>query len=88
MKLSAVVRTPQGGGEVIRVEWDFEGDGEYVAGEINKPKQVLTAKATHTFTEPGTYFVSVRVSAERDGNTDAQYALLQNIDRVRVVVTE
>ncbi|WP_219722020.1 PKD domain-containing protein [Microbacterium aurantiacum] len=88
VKLSAVARTPRGGGEVIRVEWDFEGDGEYVAGAINKPKQVLTAKTTHTFTEPGTYFVSVRVSAERDGNTGAQYALLQNIDRVRVVVTE
>ncbi len=88
VELAAVARTPQGGGEVIRVEWDFEGDGEYVAGSINKPKQVLNAKATHTFTEPGTYFVSVRVSAERDGNTAAQYALLQNIDRVRVVVTE
>ena len=88
VQLSAVARTPRGGGEVIRVDWDFEGDGEYVAGANDKPKQVLKAKATHTFTEPGTYFVSVRVSAERNGNTDAQYALLQNIDRVRVVVTE
>jgi hypothetical protein len=88
VKFTAVARTPRGGGEVTRAEWDFEGDGEYVAGAITKPKQVLTAKASYTFTEPGTYFVSVRVSAERDGNTDAQYALLQNIDRVRVVVTE
>ena len=32
--------------------------------------------------------MSVRVTAERDGNVNAKYALLQNIDRVRVVVTE
>ncbi|MDF2563596.1 MAG: hypothetical protein K0R99_5042 [Microbacterium sp.] len=48
----------------------------------------MALATTHTFTQPGTYFVSVRVTAERDGNVGAKYALLQNIDRVRVLVTQ
>jgi hypothetical protein len=86
--LVATARTPFGGGEIIAAEWDFEGDGAFVAGKIGKPQKIAAVTATHTFTQPGTYFVSVKVTAERDGNVNAKYALLQNIDRVRVVVSK
>jgi hypothetical protein len=86
--LVATARMPVGGGEITFAEWDFEGDGEYVAGKIAKPHELATISTTHRFSEPGVYFVSVRVTAERDGDTGAQYALLRNIDRVRVIVTE
>ncbi|MDR7187001.1 hypothetical protein J2X85_004062 [Microbacterium trichothecenolyticum] len=88
VRIVATARTPQGGGEVVAAEWDFEGDGLYVAGASVTPKKNATVSAEHTFTEPGTYFVSVKVTAERNGDVDADYALLQNIDRVRVVVTQ
>ncbi|MFH8249007.1 PKD domain-containing protein [Microbacterium sp. B2969] len=84
----ATARTPQGGGQVIKAEWDFESDGAYVAGGAVAPKKNVTVSTKHVFTEPGTYFVSVKVTAERNGDVDAEYALLQNIDRVRVVVTQ
>lgn len=86
--LVATVRTPQGGGQVVAAEWDFEADGLYVPGDAVTPSKNATVLVKHVFTAPGTYFVSVKVTAERDGDVDADYALLQNIDRVRVVVTQ
>ena len=88
INLVAAARTPLGGGKIIAAEWDYEGDGTYVAGDLRKPQQIVALTTKHTFTQPGTYFVSVRVTAERDGNVGAKYALLQNIDRIRVVVTQ
>jgi hypothetical protein len=85
--LVANART-SGGGKITIAEWDFEGDGEYVPGKVGKPQKTETIVATHRFTEPGVYFVSLRVTAERNGDVGAQYALVQNIDRVRVIVTE
>ncbi|WP_194396211.1 PKD domain-containing protein [Microbacterium atlanticum] len=75
-------------GQIIAAEWDSESDGTYVAGDARKPQPIVALTTKHTFTQPGTYFVSVRVTAERDGNVGAKYALLQNIDRIRVVVTQ
>jgi len=83
----ATARTPAGGGKITAAEWDFEGDGSFVAGKVGKPQKIAALVTTHRFTEPGTYFVSVRVTAERNGDAGAGYALLQNIARVRVVVT-
>ena len=84
----AAARTPLGGGKIIAAEWDFEGDGTYVAGKTGAPTKIAALTAKYTFAQPGTYFVSIKVTAERDGNVNAKYALLQNIDRVRVVVTK
>jgi hypothetical protein len=86
--LAAAAATPSGGGKIIAAEWDFEGDGVYVPGKLTGPRKIAAMGTTHRFTEPGTYFVSARVTAERDGDIGARYALLQNIDRVRVIVTK
>lgn len=88
VSLVAAARAPLGGGKIVAADWDFEGDGTYVPGIVRTPRQIVALATTHTFTQPGTYFVSVRVTAERDGNVGAKYALLQNIDRVRVLVTQ
>lgn len=84
--LIAQARTPGEGGTITSVEWDFEGDGTYVASEPKNPKVTTTVKATHRFTAPGTYFVAVKVTATTSG-TPAGFAGVQNLDRVRVIVT-
>ncbi|GAA1944808.1 PKD domain-containing protein [Microbacterium deminutum] len=84
----ATARTPLGGGKIIAAEWDYEGEGTFVPGLAGKPQKIEAITTKYTFTQPGTYVVSVKVTAERDGNVNAKYALLQNIDRVRVVVTK
>lgn len=73
--------------EYQNVEWDFEGTGGYPAATpTNNPfLNGLTMK--HTFTKPGTYFATVRVTSQREGDTSTPFTRVQNLDRVRVVVT-
>jgi hypothetical protein len=84
---SVEAQVPPGTGKIVRVEWDFEGVGSYtVASPLTQIGPVLNLDATHTFTQPGTYFPVVRVSSQRNGDTSTQYGLIQNLARVRVVV--
>ena len=45
-----------------------------------------TLKTTYTFTKPGTYFPTLRVAPQRQGDTTTLFTRIQNLDRVRVVV--
>lgn len=87
VRLSAKAAVPPGGGKIVRVEWDFDGTGKYPEkSEIGSPAATKTATATHTFAKPGTYFVAVRVTAERNGDPKEPYRQVQNLARARVVV--
>ena len=44
------------------------------------------AELIYRFDEPGTYFVSTRVSSQREGNKDEIFTQVRNLDRVRVIV--
>ncbi|WP_207455310.1 PKD domain-containing protein [Herbiconiux sp. SYSU D00978] len=86
VKLSATIQAPVG--KVVRVEWDFDGDGTYEDGPaVKQPRSTVTASTKHQFKTAGTYFVSVRVTTQRDGDRDAVHALVSNIERLRVVVS-
>jgi hypothetical protein len=47
----------------------------------------VEVKTTYSFSEPGTYFPAIRVTSHRQGDPKTRNARVQNIDRVRVVVT-
>ncbi len=88
-KFSAVIETPPDAGSIVDAEWDFEGTGDYPIHENLKDTKStdVEVKTTYTFSEPGTYFPTIRVSSHREGNPNIPHARVQNIDRVRVVVT-
>ena len=46
----------------------------------------VTLKTSYTFAKPGTYFPTLRVAAQRQGDKKTSYTRIQNLDRVRVVV--
>ncbi|HXY92774.1 MAG TPA: hypothetical protein VEP49_09885, partial [Acidimicrobiia bacterium] len=80
--------TPPGGGTIVNVEWDFDGTGAFplVHDGVDGTRAALTLTTTHSFDAPGTYFPCVRVTAHRDGATEAAHCRLVNLGRVRVVV--
>lgn len=84
VRFSALAEVPPGGGSVVGLGWDFAGKGAY-APALVKPGHKVELSATHAFDRPGTYFVGVRVTAQREPGPEP-YARMQNIDRVRVVV--
>jgi len=88
VKFFAIIDMPPKAGKVVAAEWDFEGVGDYpVAEELRHPKQTVVLKATYTFSEPGTYFPVLRATSQREGDPDTPWARIENLDRVRVVVT-
>ena len=46
------------------------------------------SEITHCYEKPGTYFASVRVKAQRDGDADEFYTQVKNLARARVIVEE
>ncbi|WAC10593.1 hypothetical protein [Dyadobacter pollutisoli] len=73
-----------------RSGWSFEDSDEFpVAAKIfpaNKTGSKATIKTTYQFSKPGTYFPTLRVASQRDGDGKTPYTRIQNLDRVRVVV--
>jgi len=42
---------------------------------------------THSYTQPGTHFAVVRVTARRDGDAHSPFRRIQNVARARIVVS-
>jgi hypothetical protein len=55
---------------VVSAKWDFEGVGTYrEAAELGDPTSATVYVATtHAFSKPGTYFPTLRVASQREGN--------------------
>jgi hypothetical protein len=85
--LTAVAEAPPGGGKIVRVQWDLDGDGAFETDDPVEPaaRVVVTRHCTHTI--PGTRFVTVRVSAQPDGDPRTPFARMDNLARVRIVTT-
>ncbi len=88
VNFSATVEVPPGAGRVVAARWDFDGAGTFpVAAALPAESDaILTIGASHRFTEPGTYFPTLRVETQRDGDATTPYARIPNLGRVRVVV--
>jgi len=72
------VATPPGAGRIVSAGWDFTGSGTFTPATTG-------FTASHRFTEPGTYYVSLKVASSRSGHAES-FAMVENLDRVRVVV--
>ena len=85
----AEISAPPTAGKIVKAEWDFDGAGAYPKQEsinANSATEQLKLRATYTFAEPGTYFPALRVASEKTGDVSSEYALVENLGRVRVVV--
>lgn len=82
----ATVQVPPGAGKLVAAEWDTTGDGTYTAVPFGPVRDTLELHHTHTYTEPGTYFATLRATSQREGDRRTPFARVQNLGRVRVVV--
>lgn len=87
---TAEVEVPANTGKVVAADWDFEGAGTFpVVGKptaTDKSGSRVTLKTTYIFAKPGTYFPTLRVASQRQGDAKTPFARIQNVERVRVVV--
>lgn len=89
--LNAVIDIPKNTGKVVAAKWDFAGSGEFKNNvDISKLKvgkdSKIYLKTKIKYSKSGTYFPVLKVSTERNGDVNSPYALIENLDRVRVIV--
>ncbi|WP_159979362.1 MULTISPECIES: PKD domain-containing protein [unclassified Novosphingobium] len=86
--LTAEARVPDGTGRIVGGEWDFEGKGRFADPAVLEFRKDGSAvvSVTHAFAAPGTYFVGLRVTAQREAEVGSPYGRIMNLGRVRVVV--
>ncbi|MBW8784483.1 MAG: hypothetical protein JF593_07560 [Novosphingobium sp.] len=78
---------PPRAGNIVKVEWDFEGTGTFEADTAVPPSRPAVALSrTHAFAKPGTFFPVVRVTSQRASEAGRPFGMVQNLAGVRVVV--
>lgn len=87
---TAIVEVPENAGKVVSAEWDFEGSGNFELKEksiaFDEKTASVRVETTYTFKKAGTFFPTLRVASQRDGDAETPFALVRNLERVRVVV--
>jgi hypothetical protein len=87
VELVGVVEAPPGGGVVVSTEWDYDGTGNYAdVDSFDLTSPAVRVTRTRTFDQPGTWFVTLRATAQREEDIGSPYCRLLNLARVRVVV--
>ncbi|MCB2061028.1 MAG: hypothetical protein KDE21_11005, partial [Novosphingobium sp.] len=88
VKLTATIEAPPGAGKVVSAQWDLEGTGDLSGAEqVASPAERVSLSTEHSYSQPGTRFAVLRVASQREGDAETPYARVQNIARVRVVVS-
>jgi hypothetical protein len=87
--LAVTAEVPSGWGTIVAVEWDLDGSGRFatVLDGVDGTQRAQSASFSHAFTDRGTHFAAVRVLSHRSGDTSARNDRVENLARVRVVVT-
>jgi hypothetical protein len=87
VSFSADAEVPPGAGQIVKVEFDPLGQGNY----SNVPKVPISSSVhvplpPNSYSASGTYFPVVRVTSQRHGDATTPYGRVQNLARARVIV--
>jgi hypothetical protein len=86
--LNGEAEAPPNTGFFVRVEWDFDGTGNFpYKEELEGTQSKINSLIQHTYTEPGTYFATFRAYLHREGDKKDVLRHLVNQNRVRIVVS-
>jgi hypothetical protein len=88
VNLAGTITVPPGTGKVVWAHWDLDGSGKFATAATlpARPAAKVNVRSSVSFDKPGTYFVTLKVESERNGDVTSPYARIQNLARVRVVV--
>lgn len=88
VELMATIDVPDMTGKVVHAAWDFEGEGTFplTVPPQELAKNTVTLATHHSYSAPGTYFVTLTVASQREGDLETPFTRIRNLARVRVVV--
>jgi hypothetical protein len=89
--LTGIIELASGTGKIVDARWDFDSQGTYpVAGDLkllNPEGTRASVTIQHSYESAGTHFPPLRATSQRRGDATTIYGRVDNLDRVRVVVT-
>ena len=94
LNFSGKVELPQSTGKLVYSAWDFDGSGEFKnivdlsQARISENGTLVEFSISHQFDQAGTYYPSLRIATRREGDSSTPFARIQNIDRVKVIVSQ
>ena len=94
LNFSGKVELPQSTGKLVYSAWDFDGSGEFKnivdlsQARISENGTLVEFSISHQFDQAGTYYPSLRIATQREGDSSTPFARIQNIDRVKVIVSQ
>jgi hypothetical protein len=89
VRFRGTVAAPPGAGTIVGAAWDLDASGTFArAAAVPARARTATVALVHRFDRPGTYFIGLKGSSERHGDRTTPYARIENLARVRVVVSE
>ena len=84
--VTVAAEAPPGAGTFTYVDWDFDGSGQFAVSQSLEPGRTeLKLSTTHAYDQPGTYFASVRVRLNREGDPKGRRQI-ENLASARIVV--
>ncbi len=88
VRFNANAELPDGTGKIVVADWDFNGTGAFPQQtKIANPAQTIAVSATHAYNRAGSYLAVIRIAANRNGKADSPYGQIENLARVRVIVS-
>lgn len=90
--ITVTADVPNGTGRVTKAEWCMDDSKEYAVGQdltqatFSNGGSHVEFTTTVSYDKPGTYFPTVRVLSQRDGNVAETFTLIPNLGKVRIVV--
>lgn len=94
LNFSGKVELPQSTGKLVYSAWDFDGSGEFKnivdlsQARISENGTQVEFSISYQFDQAGTYYPSLRIATQREGDSSTPFARIQNIDRVKVIVSQ
>lgn len=85
MAFAAEIEVPAGYGEIVSIEWDFLGQGDFEPSPLSEFNGTVV-ETEFSYDESGAYYPALRVTSQREGDADTPFALVQNLGRARVVI--
>ncbi|RMO80842.1 hypothetical protein ALQ33_00798 [Pseudomonas syringae pv. philadelphi] len=81
------ISVPKSAGKIVVTEWSATGSNDFVDAPLpHKPSESLAVHETFAYPKAGVYYPVLRVTSQREGNVDTEFARVRNLARVRVVV--
>ena len=92
IQVTAVV--PKGTGRVVRATWCLDESKQFThpvdmkQATYSADGEEVTFDTTISYERPGTYFPTVKIFSERNGDANTPYTCIANLGKVRVIVKE